>query len=143
MTGLRDIAPISERVKIRDFELELHGIDIGGIAYVLQRFPELRKTFGDAAGPELNAEAIVGLGREVVGAVIACAAGEQGDEAAEKGAAALALGEQLDVIEVILRLTTPGGVIPFVEKISALMAGGGAAQFGRALATSSRPPRKS
>jgi hypothetical protein len=143
MTGLRDIAPISERVKIRDFELEIRGIDIGGIAYVLQRFPELRKSFGDPAGPELNAEAIVGLGRDVVGVVIACAAGEQGDEAAEKGAAALALGEQVDVIEVILRLTAPGGVIPFVEKVSAMMAGSEAVRFGRVLATNSQQPLKS
>jgi|ERR1700687_1294608 len=143
MTGLRDIAPLSEKVAIRDFELELRGLDVGDIAYLLQRFPTLRKTFGDWTGPDFNAQAVAALGNEIVGVLIACASGGQGDEAEEKGAAALSLGEKLDVIEVIMRLTAPGGVVPFAEKLSRMVAGAAVAEFGRALGTSSQPQLRS
>ena len=51
MTGLRDIAPLSERVSIRDFDLDVHGMGIDDIAYV--QFSDVPRS-GLVAGQALN-----------------------------------------------------------------------------------------
>jgi hypothetical protein len=126
MASLLDIAPLVERVTVRGDEVEVRGISFGDIAYVVQRFPELRKSFGGGVGFTFSAEAVAALGPAIVGAVIACALGVRGDEAEERAAAALALGEQLDLIEAVIRMTAPSGIVPFVEKLTAVFGAVGA-----------------
>jgi hypothetical protein len=82
------------------------------------------------------------MGGDAVAAIIAAGCGYPADDKAESVAAKLSLDAQADLLTVILRLTLPKGVGPFVEKLTAL---GGilhadAAQSGTEPASKSRRP---
>ena len=79
---------------------------------------------------------------DAVAAIIAAGCGYPADDKAESVAARLSLDAQADLLAVILRLTLPKGVGPFVEKLTAL---GGTlhaddAQSGTEPASKSRKP---
>lgn len=127
MPGLLDIAPAVETVEIRGTKVEVYGVSVKGIAYLLQRFPELRAML---SGREVNADRLIEIGGDAVAAIIAAGTGYLGNEQAEAVAGSLSLDEQADLLAAIVKLTMPGGVGPFVEKLSALglgLGGGGGA----------------
>lgn len=127
MPGLLDIAPAVETVEIRGTKVEVYGVSVKGIAYLLQRFPELRAML---SGREVNADRLIEIGGDAVAAIIAAGTGYPGNEQAEAVAGSLSLDEQADLLAAIVKLTMPGGVGPFVEKLSALglgLGGGGGA----------------
>lgn len=127
MPGLLDIAPAVETVEIRGTKVEVYGVSVKGIAYLLQRFPELRAML---SGREVSADRLIEIGGDAVAAIIAAGTGYPGNEQAEAVAGSLSLDEQADLLAAIVKLTMPGGVGPFVEKLSALglgLGGGGGA----------------
>lgn len=118
MVGLLDIAPLTETVDIHGTTIEVRGLGVDDLAYLIQRFPEVGRALVERT---IDAAGIVGLGPGIVGAAIAVAIGAQGDLAQEKAATSrLTLTEQVDVVAVIMRLTTPEGVVPFVERLTGL-----------------------
>ena len=140
MVGLLDIAPLAETLTIRGAELDVRGIGVGGIAYLMQRYPQIGAAFST---PSTNAMALVEqIGPAAIGAVIACALGHRGDAKYERAAAEnLTFEEQVDVIAAAIRMTAPAGIYPFVERI-ARMAGVelGAPLPGKAPDTTSPSP---
>ena len=117
MVSLVDIAPAVERVTIRGQQIEVFGVSAAGVAMLLARFPDLRKLF---AGRDVGADEIMGVGGDLVAAIIAAGTGDPGDEVAEEAAGRLGIDEQADLLAAILRVTLPKGVGPFVEKLLAL-----------------------
>jgi len=148
MPSFIDIAPLKETVTLRGSEFEVHGIGIGALADVIYRFPALGDLLPKAVAPgatpaPIDVKAIIDLGPQIVAALIAGATGKEGDAAEEEALARLAIGEQVEFIEAIIRLSFPGGLLPFVERITRLLNSpvalvNGAA--GKALDTTSRPP---
>jgi hypothetical protein len=118
MVGLVDIAAATETVSIRGKDVDVVGVSVAGVAMLLARFPDLRRLFGGAG--DVGVQELAGMGGDLVAAIIAAGTGRPGDEATEKAAAQLTIDEQLDLIVVILRVTLPKGVGPFMEKLLAL-----------------------
>ena len=117
MAGLVDIAPVTEKVTVAGTEVEVPGVSAAGVAVLLHRFPELRKLM---SGIEVAAEDLLKVGPDALAAILAAGTGEPGNEKAETAAARLTLGDQADLLAAILRVTLPGGLDPFVEKLSRL-----------------------
>lgn len=117
MVGLIDLAPSVETVSVHDEAVAVHGISAKGLAYLLGRFPELRKLM---TGQEVDAERLLAVGGDAVGGIIAAGCGQPGDDQAEAIAANLPIDTQADFLAAILRLTLPKGLGPFVAKLNAL-----------------------
>jgi len=117
MTGLADIAAVTETVTVGKAKVEVFGVSARGIALLLVRFPDLRKMF---SGVEVAPENLMVLGGDVVAAIIAAGTGSPGSLEAEALADRLPVGVQVDLLSVIIRLTMPSGFGPFVEQINAL-----------------------
>lgn len=113
MVGLVDIAPATTTVA----GVEVFGVSARGIAYLLNRFPQLRMLM---AGGEVSAEDLITMAPDAVSAIIAAGTGTPGVTAAEEAADRLSLDMQADFLTAILRLTMPKGVSPFVEKLTTL-----------------------
>jgi enoyl-CoA hydratase/carnithine racemase len=139
MVGLVDIAPAVECVDVQGTPVSVHGVSAKGLAGLLGRYPELRMLM---TGKEVGADQLLAMGGDAVAAIIAAGCGYPADDKAESVAARLSLDAQADLLAVILRLTLPKGVGPFVEKLTAL---GGTlhaddAQSGTEPASKSRKP---
>lgn len=117
MVSLVDLAPARESVSVAGAPIEVHGISASGLAYLLGRFPDLRKLM---TGMEVDTPQLLAIGGEAVAAIIAAGCGYPGDEKAEAVAAKLSLDNQADFLTAILRLTLPKGIGPFVSKLTAL-----------------------
>ena len=140
MVSLVDIVPQSRTVELSIGAVELRGLGLRHIADLLVRFPELRKLFADDA-PALDVEAIIALAPDAVGAIVAEAAGEP--EAAGTIADALPLDDLAECVEIVLALTMPNGIAPFMERLGRVLNGGVAGLSGRAAATNTPPPPNS
>jgi hypothetical protein len=117
MVGLIDIAPRQEVIEVHGAKVAVHGISAKGVAYLLGRFPELRKLM---TGLAVDADRLMEMGGDAVAAIIAAGCGYPGDEKAEAVAAKLGIDAQADLLAAVLRLTLPVGLGPFVDKLTAL-----------------------
>ena len=117
MASLLDVIPAGARVSVRGVEVEVSGVSAKGAALLLARFPELRDLM---VGKSVDVSALLAMGGDAVSAVIAAGCGKPGDAAMEAVADGLGLDEQADLLSAILKLTMPGGVAPFVEKLAGL-----------------------
>jgi hypothetical protein len=120
MVGLLDIAPSSATVEIRGAHVSVPGVSAAGIAYLINRFPEIRAMF-EQKGFDRAAADLFTLVPNAIAAILACGTGAVGDPEAEKVAASLTASDQLKLMEAILAVTMPGGARPFVERMNAIM----------------------
>ena len=117
MVDLLDIAPQYESVEILGKSVTVPGVSAKGVAYLLGRFPELRKLM---VGATVEVEQLMTVGGEAVASIIAAGCGHPGDNKAEEIAAKLPVDTQADLLGAILRVTLPRGLGPFVDKLTAL-----------------------
>jgi len=117
--GLLDIAQSTRTVSIGKAEVHVSGVSAAGIAYLLERFPILRQLF---AGREvsMNPDQLMKLAPEAIASVVACGTGYVNSPEAEKIAAGLSAGIQLELISTIMEVTMPKGVAPFMESLTGL-----------------------
>ena len=88
----------------------MHGISAKGVAYLLGRYPELRRLM---TGQAVEAEQLMATGGDAVAAIIAAGCGYPGDEKAEGVAAKLAIDSQADLLAAIVATDAAGGLRPF------------------------------
>jgi hypothetical protein len=119
MVSLIDIADVSEEIEVRGSLVSVTGITANGIAQLLSQFPELRKVISGRSD-DMTAEKLMEAAPEAVAAAIAAGTGAPGDKAAEAKAAGLSLGDQVNLLDAIIRLTFPAGLGPFVEQLTRL-----------------------
>ena len=72
MVGLVDLAPRAERVPIEGAEVTVHGISAKGLAYLLGRFPDLRRLM---SGQDVGVDQLPAAGGDAVEAIIAAGCG--------------------------------------------------------------------
>lgn len=113
MAGLKDIAPQSKECH----GVTVFGISSEGIAYLIEKFPELAKL---STGASLKVSEIMNMAPNAIPAIIAAGCGNISDPDAEKVAAKFAMETQLDFLTDIGGLTFPSGLGPFVDRILAL-----------------------
>lgn len=119
MVSLTDITPSVRTVSIRGAEVQVPGVSIKGITYLLSKFPQVQALL-EGKDVALDAAFVMDVAPDAMAAIIAAGTGSPGDPAAESVAASLTLGEQLDLVEAILEVTMPQGIHPFVERLTAL-----------------------
>jgi hypothetical protein len=122
MATLLDIASVSELIPVpgkagQVQEIEVFGVSAEGIAYLFQKFPELRMLM---TGKSLDTDRLSKLAPEAIAAVIACSCGNVANKKAEVVAARLPLETQMLILDATIRLTMPGGLAPFVERLAGL-----------------------
>ena len=139
MASLLDIAPSHETVKVRGMDIAVTGVSAAGFAYLLGRFPDLRKMM---TGMEVEVDDLFTLAGSAVAPIIAAGTGMPANEEAEAMAATLSVHEQSDLLAAIMRQTFPQGVGPFVERLAGLAESLGGAQSPKALDTKSQKPAK-
>jgi hypothetical protein len=139
MVSLVDIVPQTRPVTLSIGTVELRGLGLRHIADLLVRFPELRKLWTNGA-PALDVDTLIEAAPDAVGAIIAIAASQP--EAAETIGDALSLDDAAECLIAIRELTMPGGVDPFVERLSRLL-GADVSLSGRDQDTNTPPPPSS
>ena len=107
---LLDIAPATETVA----GIKLTGVSLHGVADLMRRFDVLADLF---AGGVVESGKVLAKAPDTVVAVLAAAAGRPNDEAAEKKLATLPLGTQAELLDATVRLTFPGGIGPFRDRL--------------------------
>lgn len=117
MASLTDIAPAFETVEIRGVNVDVPGVPLEDIPYLLMRFSTLRDL---AEAGKFTIDELADKAPEALAAVFASGLGKRGDEATEKVARDLKFGEKVDLFDAILRATVPGAFGPFVEKLKAM-----------------------
>lgn len=138
--SLLDIGAPFENVPVGDKKLAVYGLSMENLIDLIQRFPEA----GQWLGPDsVDMKAMLAAAPKLLQAVIASATGTPGDEDAENIAARLAIEVQLNIVQAVIRLTFKDGFGPFVERIAELSAIAASVNFGRVMATNSRPPSSS
>lgn len=117
MSSLLEIVTATKQVAVCGVSIEVYGVSAKGVAHLLGKYPELRKLM---TGLEVEFEALLEMGGDVVAAIIAAGCGFPGNKEAEDKAEKLSLGEQADLITAIVELTLPNGVGPFIEQLQAM-----------------------
>ncbi|MET3995831.1 hypothetical protein ABID65_007503 [Bradyrhizobium sp. S3.9.2] len=122
MPGLLDVAPSFETHTINGTDVHVTGVSATGIAVLLDRFPEVRALLTGKA-VDLSPEDIMSKVPMAIDAILAAGTGNPGDPAAEAVASKLPAGDQLALLQKIIKVTMPKGVGPFVDALMAIMGG--------------------
>jgi hypothetical protein len=123
MVGLLDIAPQCTTIDVLGSQVEIFGLSAKHIAWLLARFPEIRMLL---ANRDVDADRWSELAPDAVAAIIAAGTGQPDNAEVEKVAGALPLHAQAEIIFAILKMTMPGGIGPFVERLTKAIDLGGA-----------------
>lgn len=120
MPGLADIATATDTVPVAGVNVTVFGVSARGIAVLLQRFPLVRQVLSGKTA-DLTAEKIVELIPDAIPVLIAAGTGNPGNAEEEARADKLGVEDQWNLLQKIFALTMPGGVGPFVAKLSAMV----------------------
>lgn len=144
MVSLLDIAPASAKatsVKVRGQDVEVRGVSLGDIAYLIKTFPEVKDMF-DGKDVNFTIDTLLDRAPELIYALIACGTGVRGKDGGIEAAKALSVEEQVALLNGIFSETFKGGVGPFVEQVTRLL-GAATPAVTKALASNSPKPSKS
>lgn len=120
MTKFLDVVPEPRRVKTHKYgEVEVTGLTISGIAFLLKRHPELFSLFkeGQKTG-NFDMQKVIDLGLEVVADFLASGLGYPGDEEAVKRCRDMNPDDTWTIGEAIIEESFPGGAANFFEKVA-------------------------
>lgn len=138
--SLLDIGTLAETVTLTNGKkLLVYGISVEGLFGIFNRFPEVGKWF---KGGKLEMKDLIEQAPAAIAAIIAAGSGFSGNEEAETKAALIPVESQLDILEVLVRLTFKSGFGPFVQRIVALSKAAESLSFGRVPDMMSRPVPK-
>ena len=83
MVSLVDLlVDLKKTVTIRGRAVEVEGVNLEKLGFLISEFPELRMLFAGRGG-DLKPETIIAMGPRIVASVIAAGMGETGNQAAE------------------------------------------------------------
>jgi hypothetical protein len=111
---LSSIELLTETVTVGDQKIEVCGLTTRAVKNLFQRYPALASLL-TANG--MNGEVLIEVGPDAIAATIAAGLGKAADADTEAAADTLALQQQIDLVEPIVRLTT-GGLLPFAERLA-------------------------
>ena len=117
MASLLDVAAVPRTCEVAGKQVAVYGISAKGIASLMARFPAFGKFM---SGINPTTEELMKAGPECLAAFIAAGTGMPDNAEVEKIASDLGVGDQLEVVDMILRLTFPRGIGPFVQKLNDL-----------------------
>ena len=116
MSLLDIVAPKPETVSAGGASFEISGLTPATLFPIAKRFPALATTLAQGS---IDVPAMMGLGSEIIGAIVAAAAGHAAEPEYEDAAARMSFEDAAEVLGVIARLTLPNGWAPLVGKLTA------------------------
>lgn len=119
MVSILDIAPVGENVTIGGKEWPVHGLSITDLRDMMVAFPDA----GALLGEGVNAGTLLARAPDLVAAAICLSLGFKGTKEERESVSRWPAGEQVKVLNVIIKLSAPDGVGPFVELVQSLVAG--------------------
>jgi hypothetical protein len=120
MASILDIVPHTETVSIEGTDIIVRGVGIDAIARALSIAPELADVMKPGGTQRLDASSLLIAAPMAIHIIIAEAAGTP-DEATIKAVGCLPFWAQVDLVEAIIRLSFPDGIIPFVARLTGLL----------------------
>jgi hypothetical protein len=115
---LSTLLPTSKTVPIGSGTVDAKGISLRQIGPLLQRFPVL---LAFLSGQTIEPAELLSAAPDAAIAVMAAGIGAPGNVEAEMALDGFALGEQLDLLSIVMDLTLTGGSIgPFVALVAKL-----------------------
>jgi hypothetical protein len=122
MASLLDITNTARTVPIQGQDVAVYGLSGEAIAALMVRFPEIGKALAAGGSSALSREALGKMAPELIGAILAAGTGHVGERNHEEAARRLAVGDQAELFDEVLRLTFPRGLGPLLEKLTGLAA---------------------
>lgn len=120
MVSLTDIAPSTRTVPVGGADVSVFGVSAKGIASLLSSFPQLRSVFTGGIS-SLKPDDLMKNAPEAIAAIIAAGCGQPGDPKAIAIAENLPVGEQAAILDVVIQLTMPDGVGPFMDALNKML----------------------
>lgn len=137
MTNILDVVAINKKVKTQKYdELEVTGLSLEGIVYLVKSHPELVDIF--KGGVDINMSQILDLGLDVVTSFLAAGLGHPGNPSVLEKCRAMNAEDALAVGTAIMEESFPGGAANFFNRITQLA--GSAQGLMRATAVSADAP---
>jgi hypothetical protein len=118
--SLVDIVPQKRTVQLAAGELELRGLGLRQIAHLFLQFPSLQNWFTEGA-PAVDPVELINLLPDAVATVIAEAADQPNALEVLASGGVITPDEAYECISVIFDLTFPRGVVPLLQKLTALV----------------------
>lgn len=117
MSSLTEITNVKRSISIQGVDVDVYGVSGLALAQLMARFPEVGKMM---SGVEVNRDEMMKMAPDALAAFMAAGTGEPNNPAAETAAGMLSIGDQVELIDEILKRTFPRGIGPFVEKLQGL-----------------------
>ncbi len=106
-------------VSVRGFDVAVTGIPAVAIARFLRDVPALAEALKTRSFEGLDLGSLLVTAPETVEMLIAAGTGHYGNPEHEAFANTMSITEQTDMLEAILKQTFPGGIGPFVDRLTA------------------------
>ena len=130
--GLLDLGPLAETITVRGKPLEVFGISVDGLCYLIKNFPEFKMVMQQKTS-EITPEKLFETGPRIAAMIIAIGLTDASRYDDLKGwerhiilqakkVKALGIMDQLNLLAAIFKLTLPDGVGPFVLSLNSLTA---------------------
>lgn len=120
MADLLEITPSTRTVKtVRLGEVDVPGLSVGGIAFLIKRHPELLELIQGDGLEKNDMESLIDLGESVLTSFLAAGLGHPGDENAEKICSQLNPEDTWAIGQAVIEESFPGGAQSFFNKVVA------------------------
>lgn len=128
MVSILDIAPAAAKgitVPVRGQEVDVHGLSLSDIAYLVQNFPEVRMMFS-GKDVTFDIDTLAVRAPQLVYQIIQCGTSRTpvGNDEQIEAIASLTIEEQMALLDGILNETFKGGIGPFVQTLRHLVGAG-------------------
>ena len=121
MASLLDIVPLTTTVSVNGTEITVRGVGIDAIACAMSASPDLAALMRPGGVILSDPASLLMAAPAALHGVIAEACGMAGDAAALEVVRTLPFHSQVDLVEAIIKLSFPGGVLPFVPRLTGLL----------------------
>lgn len=117
MPSFVDVVALKEAIEIRGVEIEVQGLGIDAIGEMMVP-EELQRAI---VGAKFSLIALLQVAPVSIRRLLCAAIGKKGDAREEEAVANLNAEDQIALIEALIRVSFPGGVSPFVDRVGAIL----------------------
>jgi hypothetical protein len=144
MVSLLDIVPVTKMVPVNGQNVEVRGLGLKDIAYLIVNHPEVKKLFNGGGDTTFSIDDVLLKAPGVAYDIIVCGTGNVGSERAREIVEALPVDSQFDLIKAIVEETfrSAGGPGPFVAKVASLLSAESVAGIMASASSSPKQPRR-
>lgn len=115
MVSILDLVPVAETVSVRGRDIPVNGLSFESFAQLIAGFPAIAGFFTDGVNPA----AFLAASPDLVAMVIGAGIGQEGSEERE-AIKRLPAGDQIKLLNAVLKGTMPDGPGPFLDLLENL-----------------------